>query len=583
VAGGGAIVIGGRRGPRVRRAAVLTAVTLGIVGGVLMVGNFLFQRATAYDVPSGKRPALELGSSPSDRGLTLGQSRAARRFGLWVLHLAGDDYGLGWARGRLFARLGSSAERRVRQAITPAPTGWLRGKLRRMSLRWSTRGLPGGLDPAFARELAGLARGLGEGGAGAAAGEGGAPSFRELVYEQVTFDRGAQPLGLREADPRAARRLSRSALAFAGRGAAPEGHLWVGASLRLGSPTEALEPVVEFIRPDAEGSMPHAVVTWPGQVGALAGMNQAGLVVVVVPARARFGAPGGEPVAALGRALLARASTLGEAQQLLRTRKGLAAASFLLASGREGEAIVVERTPRRLAVRRADAGGGVWSAGHFTSPEFESDGDNDRMRRYGVSGARHQRLGELVAERRGVLDAQRALEVLRDRRAVGGAELPLGHPAALLSTSARPIVFDASALIMWVGEGPGALGALRAFDVRHELAGPGQATAGAAPPADLPADAALDSAGYRDLVVADAALADAVRMLAAGKRRLAVEALRRAVSFAPSLPGAHKLLADVLRAQRDAAGARAEYQRFLELSPPYLDEVEEVRAWLGTP
>ena len=580
--GGVAIVIGGRRGPRVRRYLLPTAVVLAIVIAALVVTNFLFQRATAYDVPSGKRPAFELRAG--ERALELGPSRAARRFGLWVLHLGGDEHGVGWARGRLLARIAGPDELVVRRAVALSATGWLGRTWESLARRWHTRGLPEGLADDYARELAGLARGLREGGAGGGPGEPGPPSYRDLVYEQVAFERGAQPVGSREADPRAAHRLSRSSFAFAGRGASDGGHTWVGASLRLGNASAAIDPVVEFVRLD--GALPYAAVTWPAQLGALAGINQAGIVVAVVPARSRQGAPGGtgEPVAGLARSVLAHAATLAEAQAILRTRKPLSTASFLIASGREGDAVVVERTPRRLATRRADAAGGVWAAGHFVAPEFESDGDNDRMRRYGGTGARHQRLGELVSERRGVLDAGRALEILRDRRlptGAGAAELPLGHPGALLSASARPVLFDASALVMWVGEGPGALGPLRAFDVRHELAGPGEATGGAAPPPDLPADALLDAPAWRDLQVADAALADAVRLARARKRRLAVEALRRVVAFAPRLPGPRKLLGDLLRAQGAGDAARAEYQTYLDLAPPFLDEVEEVQAYLG--
>ena len=47
------------------------------------------------------------------------------------------------------------------------------------------------------------------------------------------------------------------------------------------------------------------------------------------------------------------------------------------------------------------------------------------------------------------------------------------------------------------------------------------------------------------------------------------------------MPEPHKLLGDLVR-ESDPARARKEYQRFLELHPPHLHDVEEVKGHLAS-
>jgi Flp pilus assembly protein TadD len=62
----------------------------------------------------------------------------------------------------------------------------------------------------------------------------------------------------------------------------------------------------------------------------------------------------------------------------------------------------------------------------------------------------------------------------------------------------------------------------------------------------------------------------------------ALDEARRAAGQYDKLPEAHKLLGDLYRQTGDKEAARREYQRFLELSPPHLKEMEEVRSLLAT-
>jgi len=184
------------------------------------------------------------------------------------------------------------------------------------------------------------------------------------------------------------------------------------------------------------------------------------------------------------------------------------------------------------------------------------------------------------------MDARRALEVLRDRRGVNGAELGLGNRNAIDALIAtHSVVVDATDMVLYVSASPHTLGRYYAFDLRRELGdAPGsQQDANAAGPADLPEDALLGSPAHVDFLVARDLMELARKLERQKQRQRAIEEATRATHLAPGLPDAHKLVGDLWRRAGDSRRARPHYERFLALEPPYLTDVEAVKAYLGTP
>ena len=166
---------------------------------------------------------------------------------------------------------------------------------------------------------------------------------------------------------------------------------------------------------------------------------------------------------------------------------------------------------------------------------------------------------------------------MRDKRGAGGETLGLGNRNALDAIIAtHSVIVDATSMTLWVGEGPHLLGRFVGFDLRKELAGEDRPT-----PADLPADAILDSDDLRAYREALSHLATASQLAAVAPDR-AVEELERAAALQDHMPEPQRLLGDARRKRGDLEGARRAYRRFLELSPPYLKDVEEVKGLLGT-
>jgi len=306
------------------------------------------------------------------------------------------------------------------------------------------------------------------------------------------------------------------------------------------------------------------------------GLNAQGIFVSINAARTDDKGHEGMPVEILVREILENAHSLDEAIAMIKKTPVMVPDFYLLGDGKTGESAVIERSPTRVEVRRSRET--TLLANHALSQAFAGDAENDRLKRYMTSGARHKRLEELVKKHHGQIDPRRALEILRDKRGLGDTPLGLGNRNALDAIIAtHSVVVDATNLILWVGEGPHLLGRFRAFDLRKELLGEERPA-----PGDLPEDPIALSDDFRNYKEAMASLKAAERLRDERELDRAAEEARKAIGFETLMPEPHRILGDLLRDQGDRAGARAEYQRFLQLSPPYLKDIEQVKGILGT-
>jgi len=223
--------------------------------------------------------------------------------------------------------------------------------------------------------------------------------------------------------------------------------------------------VVFLIR--EKGKIPFASVAWPGLVGVLSGMNVKGLSVVVHGGRARETRAEGEPVVHTTRALLSEAETVDEAIAILEKKKPMVSHILLLADA-TGATAAIERAPgEKLYVRRSD--GPVLPLTNHFEGDCASDPKNLRVRQKTSTLPRRERLDELLAEKKPI-DPARAVEILRDKKGKGGAELTLGDRTtidAVIATHA--VVMDSTSKTLWVSEGPHLMGKFVRFDLEKLL------------------------------------------------------------------------------------------------------------------
>ena len=242
-----------------------------------------------------------------------------------------------------------------------------------------------------------------------------------------------------------------------------------------------------------EGRIPYASVSWPGFVGAVTGMNAEGLALVVHGGRAREPRAEGEPVAHTMRELLGRAHTTAEALEILAGKDPMVSHLVMLTDA-GGDVAIAERAPgAKMFVRRGT--GKVPLTNHFEGP-FADDPKNRTVEAVTSTRPRRARLDELLSNLPAGASVERVVSVLRDRKDLGGADLPLGNRRtldALIAT--HSVVMDATARALWVSEGPHLVGRYLRFDL-GKLLDPGYTPGRGEEVVAVPADPILQSGKY---------------------------------------------------------------------------------------
>lgn len=144
-------------------------------------------------------------------------------------------------------------------------------------------------------------------------------------------------------------------------------------------------------------------IGWPGTIGVISGMNDAGLCVATLMSLSEGGAQPGMPYCMMYRRILEQCTTPQEALALVKkTRR--TSANNLAVAGPKGEPLVIEFSATKVAARKPTRGI-LLSTNHFRQPEHvavprPTDG-------------RYATLERLSAERRGRIDLASLRKMLR--------------------------------------------------------------------------------------------------------------------------------------------------------------------------
>lgn len=378
------------------------------------------------------------------------------RYGsLHVIHLGGTPEQIGFAHARLARSAMIENEgvllEELRRSVRPAPARWLLLDL----AQWRYRDLDRGFDEARRRELAAAARGF--------APDPFAdffPTYQRFVYLNALYDIALSF----ERSPL----IGCTTFTF-GRTAADGGSPLLARAFDFDvHDVFDREKAVFFVR--ETGAIPFASVAWPGLPGVVSGMNQHGLALVVHGGRAGEPRASGEPVVHALRRVLGAARTTDEAAKAFAAREPMVS-HIVIAQDAGGNAVAIERVPgapphvRPLGERAA-------VANHLEGPHA-GDAKNQRVRAETTTLARDARARELVTGLAGPATAADAVRLLRDKRALGGAELPRGDRRAIdAHIATHGVVFDCGRRRLWVSEAPHLSGRFVAFDLEDELAEP---------------------------------------------------------------------------------------------------------------
>jgi len=427
---------------------------LAFVFGAPTAAHGVIALSTRIKPPAIELPSGEAQRSPSNADLrTFGRAYARHRGKILEVRLTGTPEEIGYQHGRLLYPEMVENEGvlygQFRHYVPIPPIRWLIMDLSRLKFRAVDRGMP----DMRTREIAAQAAAFSPD-----PYDEVLPTYHRFVFLQSLYDIALSfehsPL------------LGCTSFALTGE-ASKDGHTLLARNFDFEAGPIFDEKKAVFLIHE-EGRIPYASVAWPGLVGAVSGMNAEGLALVVHGARAREPQPVGEPVVHTMRELLGRAKSVAEAIAILEKTEVMVSHMVMLADAK-GEVAIVERAPGAPIFVRHKKGDKTPLTNHLEGP-LAKDPHNRMVETVTSTRARRLRLDEILENLPAGASVEDAVGVLRDRKGIGGIELPLGHRRtidALIAT--HGVVMDTTARDLWVSEGPHLVGRFVRFDLSRLL------------------------------------------------------------------------------------------------------------------
>ena len=384
--------------------------------------------------------------------LWLGSNWLERREGLPVLYLTGKPFEIGYANGALTQPMIRRQEDTMLEMLRRvAPYRWTQFLLK-FFVTYKNRRLQENIPAAYQMEIYGMTRGCPD-----PHPEMGPAFHRVLNYhaaQDISYMLMNSPL------------LRGGCTGFAAWNTATrDGHLLVGRNFDWEpAPVFDQERLVIICEPD-EG-IPFISLAWAGMAGCVSAMNREGLAVFVNGAPSQLPGDGATPTCIVARDVAQHARTIAEAAEIIRRHRTFVSAMFLVASRRDGRAVVIEKTPLQTDVREPAGDPWIICANHYMTAALTNLAVNLKYMRADTSPARYARLEELLKREAGSLDPARAAALLRDRLLTGGRAAGNGHRDSLNPLIAtHSAVMDLTDGIFWAARTPHQLGGFVAFDL----------------------------------------------------------------------------------------------------------------------
>ena len=319
----------------------------------------------------------------------------------------------------------------------------------------------------------------------------------------------------------------------------------------------------------------YITVSWPGMIGVLSGINDARIGVFIHAAASDDKRMVGTPVALVVRDMLQNAGSLQEAIDIVAGSVVSVADIYFITDGKTGQAVTVEKTPLRWAVRRVE-GNHMICSNHFLTEQLKDDPGNIRYRAQGTSLDRHRRMDQLVSASLGELDRTEAATILRDTFVTGVAAGGLGNNSAVNPLGAtHAVIVDATDGVIWVSRWPHQLGAFVPFSIESFEQGTAHGEI-------IPEDALLTSGGYQRYLDAQGKLKQAEALARKKKWQEARQAAEAAGKLNPGYYRTFMILGEIEIGQGNWQAAQSFLRQAQALHVAYGDERAEIERLLAT-
>jgi tetratricopeptide (TPR) repeat protein len=354
--------------------------------------------------------------------------------GIAVVSLSGPPRGIGYVHGKLLGGRLAETEEAFKKLMPPIPGGFLGRWLVRMYVMFKLGDIERHLTADELEEMKGMAE----------SGPDKDKDYRDLLYYHVLQDIGQN--------------YACTGGAACGKASALTGPV-AGRNFDMNK-DGVLDPLktVFVYRPDDGQS--YVSLAWPGMVGVVSGMNEHGLCVMVFSDRSDKTSMSGVPVAFLARRVLAGATDVESAVDIIKGTPRMGANTFLLVDC--SRAAAIEFDAEKLAVREISEGT-LAVSNHFLSAAFKDDDKNKAQSKFTDSAQRLERMALLLSTEKPV-SVRGMVKALRDHSGPCGNEMSWGDPAAINNTKdAHSVVFDPVGRRLWVATPPSAYGSFIGF------------------------------------------------------------------------------------------------------------------------
>lgn len=213
----------------------------------------------------------------------------------------------------------------------------------------------------------------------------------------------------------------------------------------------AKNKIVVFCKP--EEGYKFCYITWAGMIGVVSGMNDQGLVITLNAAKSDIPTSGKMPVSLLARQVLQFSSNIDEAYQIIKNSEVFVSESFLIASAKDRETVVVEKSINEISIYKTNSSSLILT-NHFQSKELKKSKLNIEAINDESSMYRLERMKELIdaTEKH---DIKSVAEILRNQKGLNNKNIGYGNERAVNQLIAHhSVVFKPEKLQIWVSNYP---------------------------------------------------------------------------------------------------------------------------------
>ncbi|MFD2943578.1 C45 family autoproteolytic acyltransferase/hydolase [Flavobacterium notoginsengisoli] len=369
--------------------------------------------------------------------------------GLWELYVEGDPLEIGLTTGALTDSLLQKQQRIFFSKVTDFIPSKFQQKLLRGFLQWYNRKLYLNVPDEYQTEIYGVS-------------EYSSDEFNNIApkYQRGLYLHGAHDIG---------HALQDLALVGCSSFAAwneksEDGNLILARNFDFYvNDAFAENKIAAFIKPK-EG-YPFMMVTWPGMIGAVSGINYEGLTVTINASKSKIPLSAKTPISILTREILQHAKNLDEAIAIAKKRKVFVSESIMVGSANDNKAILIEVSPNKMDVYDVPNSDQLICSNHFQGESFATDKRNLEQIANSHSEYRFERMQELLSENPKV-NPEIASEILRNKEGLKNISLGFGNEKALNQLLAHHgIIFKPKEKLVWVSANPFQLGEFVCYDL----------------------------------------------------------------------------------------------------------------------